>query len=60
MNKVHHSYLEYPCDEWLMSNNSGHCYKEQETREILTEEGCHTFSKIDFFGLLTTEQQATV
>ena len=35
MNKVHHSYLEYPCDEWLMSNNSGHCYKEQETRQIL-------------------------
>ena len=37
MNKVHHSYLEYPSDDWLMSNNSGNCYKEHDTRQMLVQ-----------------------
>ena len=35
MHRVHHSYLEYPNEDWLMSNNSGDCYTEHDTRQML-------------------------
>ena len=56
-----HKLIEFRCEYvWFHEELGGQLPKTSPTSWYLTEEGCHIFSKIDFSGLLTTEQQATV